>query len=236
MTTEAIEAWVLHKIPSGDSSARVTFFTREKGILNCLCKGGRTPKKQALLQAFSPLWLSLDSRRDWHYAHHIEPLRMSLNLKGNALFAGLYVNELLYYALKPMDSQPELFDVYLNTLQGLSIMNERLAIEMLLRRFEWFLLQSCGYLVSFNHTADSRIPIVANQYYQFVAGRGFITAERGIPGACILALAQGHFEQLDVLKTAKFIMRQAIDHFLEGRILKSRSLYPLRRAFKEVGT
>lgn len=228
MTTETFEAWVLHKIPSGDSSARVTFYTREKGLLHCLCKGGRTPKKQAVLQPFLPLWLALDSRKDWYYANHIEPLGAPLNLKGNALFVGLYLNELLYYALQPMDSQPELFDVYLSTLQGLSVMDERLAIEMLLRRFEWSLLKTCGYLVSFTHAADSAVPIAANQYYQFVAGRGFITAETGIAGANILALAEGRLEQLEVLKSAKFIMRKAIDHFLDGRVLKSRSLYRVK--------
>ncbi|CDZ78676.1 Recombination protein O [Legionella massiliensis] len=225
MTAEALEAWVLHKTPSGDSSARVTFFTREKGLLNCLCKGGRTPKKQALLQPFAPLWLALDVRRDWHFVRNMEMLVGVPELKGNSLFAGLYVNELLYYALKPMDSQPELYDIYLSTIEGLAAVSERLAIEIVLRRFEWALLETCGYAISFTHTADHSAPILAESYYQFVAGQGFILADTGIPGQDILAIAAGHL-RLEVLKSAKFIMRQAIDHFLEGRILKSRSLYP----------
>lgn len=224
MTAEAFKAWVLHKTPSGDSSARVTFFTREKGLLNCLCKGGRTPRKQALLQPFSPLWLALDVRRDWYFVRNMEMLSGALELKGNALFAGLYVNELLYYALKPMDSQPELYDIYLSTIEGLAAVSERLAIEIILRRFESVLLETCGYAISFTHTADLATPIFADQSYQFVAGQGFVLADTGIPGQDILAIAAGRL-QLEVLKSAKYIMRQAIEHFLEGRVLKSRSLY-----------
>ena len=218
MTTKALEAWVLHKIPSGDSSLRVTFFTREDGIINCLCKGGRTPKKQAILQSFSPLWLALDVRKDWYFARQVEALATDLQLKGDSLFAGLYVNELLYFSLKPLDPQPELFAAYLQIMQGLSSVTDRFAIEILLRRFEWTLLQTCGHGLSF-------IAIKPELTYQYIAGQGFIPAKTGFPGIDLLALSEGRLEQVSVLKTAKLLMRQAIDHHLNGRILKSRSLY-----------
>lgn len=218
MITKALEAWVLHKIPSGDSSLRVTFFTREDGIINCLCRGGRTPKKQAILQSFLPLWLVLDVRKDWYFARQVEVLSADLQLKGDSLFAGLYVNELLYFSLKPIDPQPELFAAYLQIMQGLSGVKDRFAIEILLRRFEWTLLQTCGHGLSF-------IAIKPELTYQYIAGQGFIATESGFPGIDLLALSEGRLEQISVLKTAKLLMRQAIDHLLGGRILKSRSLY-----------
>jgi DNA repair protein RecO (recombination protein O) len=230
MTTKAHEAWVLHKTPSGDSSLRLTFFSREQGLINCLCKGGRTPKKQALLQPFQPLWLDIDIRKDWYFSRHIEALPGALQLKGNSLFAGLYINELLYYVLKPMDPQPELFTAYLQIMQGLSAINERLAIEILLRRFEWTLLDVCGYSMSFTKTANPQTAISPENYYQFIAGEGFIRADVGIAGADILALGEGRLETLALLKSAKFIMRLAIDHLLGGRVLKSRSLYPGKKS------
>ncbi|ARG99813.1 DNA repair protein RecO [Legionella micdadei] len=229
---EALDAWLLHKTPSGDSSARVSFFTREKGIINCLYKGGRTPKKQAFLQPFIPLWLSVDYKKDYHFVHKVEIQREIIALAGNSLFAGLYVNELVFYALRPMESCPELFKVYQDTLQGLAVLHDRVAIEVLLRRFEWALLFACGYGVSFTQEAHSVTPINAHQFYQFVPGEGFVLAGTGILGEYILALAQGQLNQLDVLKAAKFIMRQAVDHLLGGRELKSRKLYPR----KELGT
>jgi DNA repair protein RecO (recombination protein O) len=220
MITEGLEAWVLHKVPSGDSSLRVTFFTEEKGVLTCLCKGGRAPKKQAVLQPFLPLWLAVDVRKDWYFVRHIEVQAAAQQIKGKALFAGLYVNEILYYALKPFDPQPELFEAYQQTMQGLLAVRERLAIEILLRRFEWALLKACGYSLAFG---DATV----EDYYRFVPEEGFIAADTGIPGTDILALSEGRLETLSVLKTAKFIMRQAIHHLLDGRELKSRALYPI---------
>lgn len=219
MTTSSLEAWILHKTPSGDSSLRLTCFTRENGLINCLCKGGRTPKKQAILQPFQSLWLDLNSRKDWHFVRHVETLNSAFQLQGSSLFAGLYANEILYYALKPLDSVPELFEAYQQLIQGLSTMNERLGIEVLLRRFEWVLLKICGYSLSFSKTINPQ------NYYQFIAGEGFREAEFGIKGVDLIDLAEGRLETLSVLKSAKLIMRQAIDHLLGGKVLKSRLLY-----------
>jgi DNA repair protein RecO (recombination protein O) len=223
MTIETLEAWVLHKRLAGDTSVQVTFFTREKGILQALYKGGRSPKKQASLQPFAPLWLGINVWQDWHYVRHVEATEGACELKGNSLFAGLYVNELLYYALRPMDVLPELFDAYLQLMQDLPIISDRLAIEVLLRRFEWSLLLASGYSISCVEELGSSNPIKANQYYHFIAGEGFIAADEGISGRDILALGQGDLGKIEVLKAAKLIMRQAIDYLLGGRELKSRT-------------
>ncbi len=142
--TKSLQAWVLHKQWSGDTSAKVSFFTQEFGLIQCHCRGGRTPKKQSLLQAFTPLWISVDERHDRYYANSLESTAPSLYLEGNALFSGLYVNELLYYALSPMYPDLELFDAYLQTVYGLASAQDKSAIESLLRRFEWSLLMACG--------------------------------------------------------------------------------------------
>lgn len=225
MTTRTIEAWVLHKQWFGDTSARVSFFTRELGVVQCLCKGGRTPKKQALLQAFTPLWISLAERYDRHYIQAVESISSTLPLTGNSLFAGLYINEVLYYALSPNYSDSILFDAYLLTLNSLILTKDRLVLEALLRRFEWTLLRSCGYSFSLTQEARTANLIVADLRYQFVAGEGFVIDSRGIPGAHILALAQDDLSEIAYLKSAKMIMRQAIDHLVGGREIKSRALY-----------
>lgn len=225
MTTETIEAWLLHKRASGDSSFYLSFFTREKGIVNCLWKGGRTLKKQAMLQPFSPLWLTLDTKRDIHYTRQVENVAGLLEFRKDSLFAAFYVNELLYCALRPLDPHPTLFDLYIQLFPRLAITTERLAIEALLRRFEWLLLSSCGAAVSFHEEARSRAPIEAGLCYQFIANEGFIAVPGApITGWAILALAAGQLDDLMLLRTAKFIMRQAIDHLLNGQVLKSRSL------------
>lgn len=225
MTTKTLEAWVLHKQWSGDTSARVSFYTRESGLIHCLCKGGRTPKKQALLQAFTPLWLSVDERYDRFYAKTIESISPSLQLEGHSLFSALYVNEILYYALSPHYPDALLFDAYLSTLNGLALAKDQRTLESLLRRFEWTLLKACGYSFSLTQEAGTDHLIAEHLCYQFIAGEGFVVHSEGIPGPHILALAQDNLDEADYLKSAKIIMRKAIDHLLGGREIKARALY-----------
>jgi len=225
MTTKSVQAWVIHKQWSGDTSARVSFFTRELGLVQCLCKGGRTPKKQSLLQAFTPLWLSIDERYERYYTKTIEGLSPMMQLEGNSLFSGLYINELLYYSLSPVYPVEELFNAYVMTLKGLVLTQDRLTIESLLRRFEWTLLKVCGYSFSFTNEARTGELIVGDAYYQFVAGEGFLYANKGLPGEHLLAIAEDNLTKAEYLKSAKMIMRQAIDHLLGGREIKARALY-----------
>lgn len=227
MINKSLHAWVIHKQWTGDTSARVNFFTRELGLVNCLCKGGRTPKKQSLLQAFTPLWLAVDERHDRFYARSIESTAPMLALQGDALFSALYVNELLQYILNPLYPLPDLFDAYILTLTSLEQTNDRMEIESLLRRFEWALLKSSGATFSLRHEAQGDRPISASNCYQFIPGEGFICSSnhKGIPGEHILALADDHLNEAGYLKSAKIIMRQAIDFLLGGREVKSRSLY-----------
>lgn len=227
MTTKLVQAFVVHKYWSGDTSARVIFFTRELGVVHCLCKGGRTPKKQALLQAFTPLWLSLNERYERHYMHHLESSAPMLSLTGHSLFSALYINELLYYALSPLYPDPRLFDAYLFTLNALASNQDRLSIEALLRRFEWALLLACGQSFSLQKDAQTGKDIIEQAFYQFRAGEGLVLAQQGIPGASILAIAADNLNEAATLKYAKVMMRQAIDSLLDGREIKARALYTL---------
>lgn len=218
------EAWVLHKIPSGDTSLRLSLFSREMGVLSCLYKGGRTPKKQALIQAFIPLWVSLAKTGNSYFVRHLEIHAPALELKNTALYAALYLNELLYYLIKPLDPHPELYDHYKYTLHGLTMASERLTIESLLRKFEWVLLAECGYSLAFTEQAAQA------EYYRFWPNKGFVPALDGFPRAEILTIIEGQFHDINLLKSAKIIMRQAIDFLLEGKELKSRQLFNVARS------
>lgn len=225
MITDVGDAWVIHKYWSGDTSARIVFFTENHGLVTCLYKGGRTPKKQSLVQAFMPLWLAMDVRGDMHYVRTLEATRDAMPLMGDALFAGLYINELVYRVLQPSDPSPTLYAVYVQALHSLVQITHRLALEAVLRHFEWALLTASGYQISLTHEAKTANPIDANQTYIFVAGEGFILAEKGFSGTAILALAQNELNDAYVLNVAKHIMRRAIDHLLDGQVIQARSLY-----------
>jgi DNA repair protein RecO (recombination protein O) len=225
MTNQSLNAWLIHKQWSGDTSARAYFFTAELGLVNCLYKGGRTPKKQAVLQPFSPLWVQLAERNDFYYAQTVESTAPMLPLTGTSLFSALYLNELIYYALKSLAPEPELFQAYEFTLNHLSITEDQKAIEALLRRFEWTLLQACGQSFSLTHEAETGLLVTAEQKYRFIAGQGMVLSSKGIPGEHVLALASDDLTQAEYLKSAKIVMRQAINHLLNGREIKARALF-----------
>lgn len=226
MITNALLGFVLHKRATGDTSADVTFFTREKGLLRARATGGRTPKKQALLQPFTPLWLVLDEKRYGHYVRQLEASACMNTLPGQALFAGLYVNELLYHVLQPHQEEDVLFSAYEDVIQHLMAVNDaQTSIEIALRRFEWTLLDVSGYLVSFTTEANSDVPILPHKAYRFVPGAGFLCVNEGFSGAHILAMAADEWRDMSVLKTAKWIMRKAVDHLLDGTPIQTRALY-----------
>lgn len=225
MTTETIHAWMIHKYWSGDTSARVIFFTQEHGVVNGLFKGGRTPKKQALLQPFVPLWLTLNRRGESCFVCHLETCDVSLELAGEALFACLYVNELIFHTLKPFDPHAELYQAYEYTIKALQVDPDRSVLEAILRRFEWVLLKSCGYQMSLIHEAHTEALILENQYYRLIPGEGFVRSKEGIRGSYLLALEAGQFDDVDLLKQVKYFFRAAIDHALDGKIIKTRRLY-----------
>lgn len=217
--------WMIHKRLSGDSSVQVLFFCREKGLVSALYKGGRTPKKQALLQAFTPLWVDVTTRHHWHYVTTLEIAAPSLPLSRDNLYAALYINELLYHTLRPEDPHPTLYDAYVEALQALSQSTHRQDLERVLRRFEWTLLVAIGYGISLTHDAQTAAPIAPDRYYTLRTGQGFVQTERGILGAYVLALSRDELGALEHLKVAKFIMRQLIDVALGGKDITARAFF-----------
>ncbi|MBN9231872.1 MAG: DNA repair protein RecO [Legionella sp. 40-6] len=222
---KTLEAWLIHKQWSGDSSVRLTLFTREQGLIQGLFKGGRSPKKQAFLNLFTPLWVTLETRYQRIFIKNIEGVSPILPLQGHALFSAFYINEIVFYSLPQNQPEMNLYGRYVDTLHLLGNTREIKEIEPLLRLFEWHLLGVCGYHFSWTQEAITQEAIIAEQFYRFVPETGFIAAHSGFSGHSILAFAQNDWGNLAALKTAKNVFRLAIDHLLEGRTIKARSLY-----------
>ncbi len=225
MTIEPVDAWLLHKRNSGDTSLWITCFTREQGLISMRYQGGRTPKKQALLQAFTPLWLFYTEKGEQRYIRGLEPAAPGRHLTGDALFSGWYLNELLMYALKPNDPHAQLYDGYVSIINQLQSNPARAEIARLLRRFEWALLTVSGYHFDLHTDSHSGHAIALDQYYRLNVSSGLFQATEGYLGAHLLAIAADDLSDPAVLKTAKLLMRQAIDQLTGGRILVSRRLY-----------
>lgn len=226
MKTDELSAWLIHQRPAKDNTTQAFFLTRERGLVRAFCAGGRGAKKRAVLQPFTPLWLTLNERHYGIYVKSVEISGAPQTLLGECLLAGLYLNELLYHALKPEAFDIALLDAYEAALKALAkAEGARMPLEIALRRFERALIETSGYQVSYQYDARTDAPICEVETYAFVPGEGFIADENGFLGAHLLAIGANNWDNPAILKPAKLIMRRAIDHLLDGAEIKTRALY-----------
>jgi|TARA_R110002126_G_scaffold1177_4_gene7022 DNA repair protein RecO (recombination protein O) len=228
MITDGLSAWLLHQRLAKNSTTEVFFLTRERGLVRAYCQGGRSPKKRAILQPFTPLWLSINERPYGMYVKQIEIAATSDLLQGEILLAGMYINEVLYRALKPDVSEPMLYETYEQTIRLLVRCSQRTQLEIILRKFERNLIHLSGYQISYTEEADTGQTVLEDKYYTFIPGEGFVlsnSANQDYLGAHILAIAADVWTDVDVLKTAKRIMRRGINHLLDGAVIETRALY-----------
>tara|TARA_Y100000588_G_C14231528_1_gene915489 strand:+ start:1173 stop:1856 length:684 start_codon:yes stop_codon:yes gene_type:complete len=224
MITESVSAWLIHKKWAGESSAIVYFYTETYGMMVCRYRGCRTHKKKASLLPFTPLHASFHIKNDWYHIQSIEMIDAPLELSGASLFSAFYVNELLFYTSRALEPNPRLYQQYAMTLKSLTKACGRQDIEQALRHFEWVFLKESGYEIPTDYDmAGERIhPMVPYIYYP---GDGLQKASQGVLGAYLISMAEGVRLDDEGLKSIKPFMRRAIDHVLDGRVIKARDLF-----------
>ena len=121
-----------------------------------------------MLQPFRPLLLSWSQRSDLGTLTGAEQVASPPALVGEALFCGLYANELMVHFNQRMDPHPELFDCYGETVTRLTAGEHP---QILLRLFEKQLLESAGFGLQLEHEAGGEkelledvIPLVERRY------------------------------------------------------------------------
>ncbi|WP_166358610.1 DNA repair protein RecO [Pseudomonas akapageensis] len=216
-------AYVLHSRAYRESSALVDFLTPQ-GRLRAVLRSARG-KAGTLARPFVPLEVEFRGRGELKNVGRMESAGLSLWLNGDALFSGLYLNELLIRLLPAEDPLPALFDHYAATLQALAA---GLALEPLLRSFEWRLLDELGY--GFALDADiNGDPLAEEGLYRLQVDAGLERVYLFQPGLFkgqeLLAMAQADWSAPGALSAAKRLMRQALAVHLGGRPLVSRELF-----------
>ncbi|GJM12443.1 MAG: DNA repair protein RecO [Pseudohongiella sp.] len=225
-------AYVLHSQPFQNTSLLVDFFTMDYGRVRAVAKGARSAKSKyrSLLQLFQPLLVSLSGRGELKTLTGLESSHSALNLNGQRLFSGMYINELLTRLLMNHVEHKQLYLAYQDTLAALQ---GEADIQLLLRQFELCLLSELGYGINLDSDCHSHEPIDVDQSYRFTPDIGFQAvadetqhnSSRVFLGAHIVALREHELTDTAVVKTAKRLLRTALAAHLGGKPLHSRSLF-----------
>jgi len=228
-------AFVLHHRPFRDTSQLLDVISREHGKITLVARGSRSAKSKlrGLLRPFQALRLSWFVRSDLGTLTGAEIDSAPLSLGGDALLSAYYVNELVLNFLHRHDPQPEIFDVYSQTITALAH-SEELAAN--LRVFEMELLRLLGYALNLDFDANLHRPIEEQSFYEYRVDQGPVSVSRSegamvFAGASLRGIAESRFDDPAVLRDAGRLLREVIRHHLDGRELKSRKvLLDLHRA------
>ncbi|NWC81617.1 DNA repair protein RecO [Pseudomonas putida] len=219
-------AYVLHSRAYKETSALVDFFTPQ-GRVRAVLRRARG-KGGSLVRPFVPLEVELRGRSELKNVGRLDSMGIAAWLHGDALFSGLYLNELLMRLLPAEAPQPELFEHYALTLQALAAGRP---LEPLLRSFEWRLLEDLGYAFALDHDVSDE-PIEADGLYRLQVDAGlervYLVQPGLFNGAEVMALAQADWDAPGALLAAKRLMRQALAVHLGPKPLVSRELFRKR--------
>ena len=222
-------AWVLHTRQYRETSMMLEVFTPGSGRIGLVARGARRPKSplRALLRPFEPLVLSWSGRGDLATLQQAERTGTGVTLRDAGLAAGFYANELLIRLLGRRDPHPVLFAHYSALLEEL-VSPER--IEPGLRNFEVALLTELGFGLNLGHSALDHTPLDKDQNYEYQLERGVVpaameTSSLVFKGSVLLAIDAGNWTDLETRRAAKRLLRYTLDHYLDGRELKTRKVY-----------
>jgi DNA repair protein RecO (recombination protein O) len=225
-------AFVLHTRPFRESSLLVDLLTQDFGRVAVVARGARAQhsRYRGFLRPFVPIAASWSGRSELGSLNQVEQGGAPFLLEGRSLLAGMYLNELLVRLLHQHDPHSDLFNHYQFSLNALNqTLNSQ--IEPILRQFEKNLLVALGFGFSWTQTTDTLAPIISSQHYAFDPDLGFTekcspsNQQPTYPGAHLMAIANNTFDSADVLRTAKQIMRTALQLRLGHRVIKSRELF-----------
>ena len=228
-------AYVLHRRAFRETSVIVELLTRDYGRVAAVVrgvKGGGRPRMS--IEPFTEIEVAWRGRGQMVTVIGSEAVQAT-HLTGDALFAGLYVNELLIKTLQPQEPVESVFGHYGTTLTALAVDDD---LEPALRRFEKGLLDELGYGLVFDVDIKTGLPIEAHKVYRAVDGEGFHEAGNGGSGAPgheatwtgaeITAIGNGDFTGARARAGAKQVLRRALRQRLAGKRLNTRQLFARR--------
>ena len=232
-------AYVLHPRAYRETSLIIEVLTRDHGRTAMVARGAKSPKSKwrNLLQPFRPLLISWSARGELGTLTGAEQVAAPPGLHGEALYCGMYLNELLIRLLHRGDPQPEVFARYRQVLADLASGSSP---QPVLRIFEKHLLEEIGYGLILNHEQDTDAQIRDDAMYDYRPDSGPVRLSdnsghqgRAVSGKALLALQAEQLTE-DILPDLRRLMRRVIGYHLGDKPLASQALFssPGRKAEK----
>lgn len=237
----ATQAYVLHQHDWSESSLILELFTREHGRLVVAAKGAKKPTSnwRPVLLNFVRLQVactrSAQEEAEVHNLRSVEWAGPNAVLRGDALYAAFYLNELLLKLLPRGEPHPALFDAYHHTLPALAGDDDHHA-QAALRAFECLLLHQQGWLPELDRDTSTQQPLQGARAYTLQADAGLQPAQGDAPamaGTQWLALHQALQRQdlaacqaacLGALAPLRSLLRGALHYHLGAQELRTRRL------------
>ncbi|BBB60240.1 DNA repair protein RecO [Undibacterium sp. KW1] len=220
--------FVLHSWPYKETSLIIDVLTRDHGRVALVAKGAKRPHSQlrSVLQTFQPLQLGWTGKGEIRTLTTADWVGGMLPLEKSALLCGFYLNELLVKFLMRDEAHPDLFDLYVSTLNQLA--HDEPA-TIVLRRFELALLRESGLLGDLTRCTQERERVQAEQFYVLDPERGPRPAMSSdnvprVSGKTLLAMQRGDYTEQSTQLQSKLLMRFLLAHHLHGAALNTRQI------------
>jgi DNA repair protein RecO (recombination protein O) len=232
MRIEDEPAFILHTRAWRETSLLIEAFTRDHGRVGLVARGvrgARTRFARASLQPLQPLLLGWSARGELGTLTAVEQTGSPWRLSGDALFAGMYVNELVLRLSSRNDAHPVAFGAYTECLARLAAAED---IAWTLRRFERDLLADLGYALMLTHTAGGA-PIDRDASYAYIGDAGPVawrddSGFARVAGSALLALDRDErpnpAELADLRKLMRSVLRELVGGQLNAWALSSRHI------------
>ncbi|WP_257252959.1 MULTISPECIES: DNA repair protein RecO [unclassified Endozoicomonas] len=233
---ELSAAWMLHSRPYKERSVIAEFLVKDHGRIAMVIRGVRQTKSRSrAVQPFTRLFVSWRGRSELKTLSSFETAD-ALHLKGQSLYCGFYMNELLMRSLLPGQPLDGLFELYSVVLEQLTT---GAPLQPLLRVFEIELLEMTGYAPSLTSDAASGADIQPDLLYEFKTGVGFLPVltirekdrPRYFSGELLVSLAERRFDNVQHFPGFKRLTRLALAPLVGEKPLKSREFFLTREKF-----
>ena len=228
MRVDKEPAYLLHKRPYRDSSTLIEVLTPSYGRVGLVHRGGRRLGKTGTdIQLFCELSLSWSGRGELFTLTKSDITLISGIREPKHQLCGLYMNELILGLTPRLLPSETLFQCYKSAI---FLLTNATSLELELRRFEMELLNTAGYGLQLEHEAITGEAINPDSYYYYDCEFGPIVCNDDrqqsncVSGQTLIALSSLNMHDRRALREAKQLLREVIDHYLQGKPVLTRDL------------